>query len=151
MATWDITREPKTCSWCNRTLTSSPVPERDAGQPGFLIPSGLTQKIVCTDTYCCLPPAHTYIPTNMLLRSVTRRHTVHANTMHTHRHRKQFLQTPRLKASAILDMGVYYMAGMQGTWLVASFLFKADPSTSVWMLSSRSSSPAPLPLLLQCL
>lgn len=52
---------------------------------------------------------------------------IHTDTIHTRR----LVQTPRLKASAILDMGVYYMAGMQGTRFVASFLFKADPSTCV--------------------
>lgn len=34
----------------------------------------------------------------------------HTDTQHTSR----LVQTPRLKASGILDMGVYYMAGMQG-------------------------------------
>lgn len=51
---------------------------------------------------------------------------MHTDSIHTHR----LVQSLRLKASAIFNMEVYYMAVMQ-EMLVASFLFKADPSTSV--------------------
>lgn len=48
---------------------------------------------------------------------------IHADIIHTRR----LVQTSRLKASAILDMEVYYMAGMQGTRFVALFCSKLIP------------------------
>lgn len=114
----NITREP-TCSWCNRPLTLPRLLEYGTGQWG-LNPTVYqhTQSDIHThivvDKLCLIRSDIHYIRTHMLYTYTIRIHT-------------PFWKFQRLKASATLNMGVYYMAGMQERRLLLHFCSSLIP------------------------
>lgn len=91
--------------------------------------------------------------TNRRICSVTCRHThahIHKHTRRHHTH-TQTCANFKTEGQCHPRYGSVLYGWDAGNAVRCSFLFKADPSTSVWMLSSRTSSLAPLPLPLQCL
>lgn len=149
VATSDIAREP-TCSWCNRPLTLPLLQEYGAGQRG-LNPTQSDTHIIVHKHWPSLPLTHTYTQANThsLSRSLIHRLTVHTwYTKKTHTplwKLQDWRPAPFLIWECIIWLGRRNVACCFISVQAWSLYF------CLWMLSSCSSSPAPLPRLLQCL
>lgn len=106
---------------------------------GVLIP--LCISTAQSDTHkhwLSLPPTlsltHTIKYTHTLSSLLTCRYSVHIDTIE-HTHASPETPNPRLKASATLNMGVYYMAGTQERCLWLHFCSSLTPLTSVFECS----------------
>lgn len=148
-----ITREP-TCSWCNRPLTLPPLPRLSWNTEsviGVLIPLVYQHAPVWHTRYCTqtltlsLPLTHTskHAHTHSLIRY---EHT-HKNT-----HPLSGKSPPKTDGQrhpwyeeCIIRPGCRNVARRFISVQAWSLYF------CLWMLRSCSSSPAPLPRLLQCL
>lgn len=137
----NITREP-TCSWCNRPLTFPHLLEYGTGQWGL---NPTVYQHAQSDTHIivdklCIHTDIQYIWTHKLYKYPKRIHTRYWKFQF-----QDWRPMPSLIWECIIRLGCRNVACCFISVQALSLYF------CLWMLRSCSSSPAPLPRLLQCL